>query len=271
MVQVSCKVRSYALIIIYFFIRYVLNSLKSRDEEGQVIEKKIEAAVADNTEASEETAKVEDSPSTVVAVKYSTAKWSRAHLFNGLRIYISREVPRDVVDFILLSGGADEVLSADDETNSTSDLPASMASLPLFAAELYRRCAAVDADPSLPKINLVVVDRPSKSPMMKSERDLILNFFLLIGFLQFCASRGIEAVQPQWVLDSFNNNTILPVAEYVPENDGKLPPHLSPFAESGDGIYVPERKTVLDAIRRKKVKESSFNFSALGSYGNCWC
>ena len=44
-------------------------------------------------------------------------------------------------------------------------------------------------------------------------------------------------IQPQWVYDSVNARTLLPVENYF--HDVVLPPHLSPFVESKEGSYVP--------------------------------
>lgn len=44
-------------------------------------------------------------------------------------------------------------------------------------------------------------------------------------------------VQPQWVYDSINAKTLLPVEKYF--HDVKLPPHLSPFIKASEFDYVP--------------------------------
>ncbi|XP_053211151.1 pescadillo-like [Panonychus citri] len=44
-------------------------------------------------------------------------------------------------------------------------------------------------------------------------------------------------IQPQWVYDSVNARTLLPVENYF--HDVVLPPHLSPFVEMKEGSYVP--------------------------------
>ena len=55
-------------------------------------------------------------------------------------------------------------------------------------------------------------------------------------------------VQPQWVFDSVNARTLLPVEDYFP--GVVLPPHLSPFVEETEGDYVPpERQKMIDRER----------------------
>jgi pescadillo len=79
-------------------------------------------------------------------------------------------------------------------------------------------------------------------------------------------------VQPQWVFDCINENMLLPTEEYLPGN--VLPPHLSPFAETSDGGYIPPEKqrliklklgikddskplvTVLNFYRQRMVREN---------------
>ncbi|GIY38779.1 pescadillo homolog [Caerostris extrusa] len=50
-------------------------------------------------------------------------------------------------------------------------------------------------------------------------------------------------VQPQWIYDSVNARTLLPVELYAPGE--MLPPHLSPFVEEKESDYVPLEKQAL--------------------------
>lgn len=55
-----------------------------------------------------------------------------------------------------------------------------------------------------------------------------------------------EYVQPQWILDSFNEQLLLPTGEFGP--GCTLPPHLSPFS-APDAEYLPQRRQFLDSLK----------------------
>lgn len=114
-------------------------------------------------------------------------------LFKGLTFLLSREVPVDNVEFVILCGGG----------------------------SVLRESNLTEAEVRNEKITHHVVDRPNLSRCILSR----------------------EYIQPQWVFDSFNVMTKLPVTPYAP---GIPPPaHLSPFVDDEVEGYVPKQRQVL--------------------------
>lgn len=112
-----------------------------------------------------------------------------SELFSNKVFYIGREVPLDILEFLILSCGGvviPEILL--DESNNTK----------------Y----------DLTKVTHQISDRPKINNKVP----------------------GRTYIQPQWIFDSINKQTLLPVSDYAPGET--LPPHLSPW---GDAVgYDPE-------------------------------
>lgn len=67
-----------------------------------------------------------------------------------------------------------------------------------------------------------------------------------------------EYIQPQWIFDCLNVNSLLPIQPYTP--GAICPPHLSPFNNEKEG-YLPKQTLVLEAWKngkqyKKKTKGS---------------
>ena len=87
-----------------------------------------------------------------------------------------------------------------------------------------------------PSITHYIVDRPAENMTFKKNK---------------------EYVQPQWVFDSVNTMTLLPISDYSPGK--KLPPHLSPFFDYNGEDYKPKKYSdvVNNAEEELKLKEAT--------------
>ncbi|KAK0630193.1 Pescadillo N-terminus-domain-containing protein [Bombardia bombarda] len=133
-----------------------------------------------------------------------------AELFSNCTIYLSRETPRQPLEFILRAFGCkrigwDSVLG---EGSFTTD----------------------ETDPS---ITHQIVDRPVVQPTAEDGEDNQTS-------QKITANQrypGRTYVQPQWVWDSVNDEELKSPELYAP--GAALPPHLSPFVKTTNGQYDP--------------------------------
>ncbi|XP_044719914.1 uncharacterized protein HRG_06503 [Hirsutella rhossiliensis] len=142
-----------------------------------------------------------------------TSGGSQGSLFSNFTIYLSREAPRQPLEFLLKAFGCkrvgwDAVLG---EGASTTD----------------------ELDPS---ITHQIVDRPPIQAAMEEDGDGEDNqtSWKLAGNQRV---PGRIYVQPQWVWDSVNDQELKEPHLYAP--GASLPPHLSPFVKQVQGAYDP--------------------------------
>jgi len=134
-------------------------------------------------------------------------------LFANCTFFLSRETPRQPLEFILKAFGCkrvgwDAVLGDGAFTTNERD----------------------------PRITHQVVDRPVVRPAVSQEGDGEDNqTSLKLGPNQRVLGRIY--VQPQWVWDSINDEELKQAHEYAP--GAQLPPHFSPFVKSVGGGYDP--------------------------------
>lgn len=129
-------------------------------------------------------------------------------MFNGLKFFINREVPREAMVFLIKSFGGEV---------SWDKL--------LFVGATY--------DENDETITHHIVDRPSM------DKQYISRYY----------------IQPQWIFDSVNMRTLLPINKYL--MGATLPPHLSPFIDKEkDQIYIPPEARAINAgiVETGKIK-----------------
>ncbi|KFH43829.1 Pescadillo-like protein [Hapsidospora chrysogenum ATCC 11550] len=134
-------------------------------------------------------------------------------LFSNFTFYLSRETPRQPLEFLLKGFGCkrvgwDAVLG--DGAYTTNELD--------------------------PRITHQIVDRPPIQAAMEMDEDGEDNQ----TSQKLAANRRVPGriyVQPQWVWDSVNDGELKEPHLYAP--GASLPPHLSPFVKSVQGAYDP--------------------------------
>ncbi|QPG72797.1 hypothetical protein FOA43_000099 [Brettanomyces nanus] len=135
-----------------------------------------------------------------------------ATLFSKFVFYVSREVPIDILEFVVLAAGGKVISEAAlDEITLNGDV------------------RKID----LSSVTHQIVDRPKVANKVQ----------------------GRTYIQPQWVFDCLNEESLLNVSDYAPGET--LPPHLSPWGDSGS--YNPmeeDKKDAGEAGEDEEIEES---------------
>lgn len=144
-------------------------------------------------------------------------------LFKNKVIFVGREVPAKVAEFLIISCGGQVILeSALDEAIANEETDP--------AAIKKKQLAKQAQEELLKKVTHQISDRPAIPNRVP----------------------GRVYVQPQWIFDSINQGKLLPVSEYA--LGAKLPPHLSPWGDRSG--YDPESKAAEDEDEEDEDSES---------------
>jgi len=163
---------------------------------------------------------------------YSTSDPGR--LFSNFTFFLSRETPRQPLEFLLKAFGCKRV------------------GWPEVLGD-----GAYTTDELDPSITHQIVDRPVVQAAVNNGGDGEDNqTSQKLGPNQRVAGRVY--VQPQWVWDSINDEELKDPALYAP--GAELPPHLSPFVKPTQGQYDPtvsleEQQTEAEALADSDVDE----------------
>ncbi|KAI0405773.1 Pescadillo N-terminus-domain-containing protein [Xylaria palmicola] len=195
---------------------------KTQAEVNKLIRQMKDAAVdGDQTEPAPEADEPTDAidkfepaaPGGDVLPQPSYSGTEQGSLFANCTFYLSRETPRQPLEFILRAFGCkrigwDSVLGEGAYTTNELD----------------------------PSITHQIVDRPViQAAMDEDEGDEDNQTSQKLARNQRVPGRTY--VQPQWVWDSANDGELKRPDEYAP--GAQLPPHLSPFVQSTQGAYDP--------------------------------
>ncbi|KAF5249028.1 hypothetical protein FAUST_28 [Fusarium austroamericanum] len=165
-------------------------------------------------------------------------------LFSNITVYLSRETPRQPLEFLLKSFGCrrvgwDAVLG--DGAFTTNELD--------------------------PNITHQIVDRP---PIEATGDEEEANGDDNQTSQKLAANRRVPGrtyIQPQWVWDSVNDGELKEAHLYAP--GAALPPHLSPFVRNVQGAYDPtvpleEQEPEAEAIEAQSDGEDEVDDTAEG-------
>lgn len=193
-------------------VNKVLNKIKASGDEEET------TSAANQVEGEEGDAGAIDkfepaAPGGDVLPQPSNTGTSPGTLFSNITIYLSRETPRQPLEFLLKAFGCkrvgwDAVLG--DGAFTTNELD--------------------------PAITHQVVDRPPIQADAEENGDAEDNQ----TSQKLAANRRVPGrvyIQPQWVWDSVNDGELQEPHLYAP--GASLPPHLSPFVKNVQGAYDP--------------------------------
>lgn len=175
------------------------------EEVSDAILSKAAKADAADVEVEEEEIEVDEGLDSFTAEKgdaltQPTFDASAGQLFSKFTIFIGREVPLDIIEFLIIAFGGktisesamDELIDNEDETRGN----------------------VIDEATLKQKFNLAgVTHQISDRPTLREKVP------------------GRTYIQPQWVFDSINEGRLLPVGDYAPGET--LPAHLSPWGDAG--------------------------------------
>ncbi|KAM0260825.1 hypothetical protein ACHAQJ_002592 [Trichoderma viride] len=196
-------------------VNKVLKSMANGETNGAAAE---EAQLGDSEEADRDAAAAIDkfepaAPGGDILLQPSYSGANPNSLFSNFTIYLSRETPRQPLEFILKSFGCKRV-----------------------GWDAVLGGGAFTTDELDPAITHQIVDRPPIQASMDEDGDGEDNQTAQ----KLAANRRVPGrvyVQPQWVWDSVNDSELKEPHVYAP--GASLPPHLSPFVRKVQGAYDP--------------------------------
>lgn len=196
-------------------VNKVLKSITNGDSNGTAAE---ETETEDSEEVDQDAAGAIDkfepaAPGGDELIQPSYSGTNPNSLFSNFTIYLSRETPRQPLEFILKSFGCKRV-----------------------GWDAVLGGGAFTTDELDPSITHQIVDRPPIQASMDEDGDGEDNQTAQ----KLAANRRVPGriyIQPQWVWDSANDGELKEPHLYAPGTS--LPPHLSPFVRKVQGAYDP--------------------------------
>lgn len=194
-------------------VNKVIKKIKNTDDDSS---EAVDAA-AENTQ-DEETTTIDKfepaAPGGDVLPQPSYSGNNPGSLFSNFTIYLSRETPRQPLEFLLKAFGCkrvgwDAVLG--DGAFTTNELD--------------------------PAITHQIVDRPPIQAAAEGDDDTAEDNQTSQKLAANRRVPGRTYIQPQWVWDSINEGELKEPHLYAP--GASLPPHLSPFVKTVQGAYDP--------------------------------
>eukprot|EP01028_Stygiella_incarcerata_P009531 TRINITY_DN455_c3_g1_i1.p1 TRINITY_DN455_c3_g1~~TRINITY_DN455_c3_g1_i1.p1 ORF type:complete len:673 (+),score=231.01 TRINITY_DN455_c3_g1_i1:1970-3988(+) len=151
---------------------------------------------------------------------------SHVDLFHGCKFFLSREVPRRALEFVIVSCGGSVSWE-----RAEAPFP--------FHDE---------------SVTHVIADRPMESAVSQFS-GTVPETILQHGTMEDLFVKTRDWIQPQWVFDCVNASFRLPTEEYTL---GKaLPPHLSPFVDDEAVGYKPDRAIKIEEFVSGKTSGSA--------------